>query len=131
MLLYIGGHVTHGPGGKRLKNVTERVSNLAALCTFVDVRRNERDAVAGEFAVEEGHDFFGSNGMRCGIHKRYPFCALGSAASWSVLVGLVLVESFEAVDTDGSNNSRRAVRARKRRDLTVFSGSCKRSAISA
>src|ERR1700746_180522 len=124
MLLYFGGHIRHGPSDKRLKNVTERVSNLAALFTFVYVRRNETDAVGGEFAVEKRNYFLGSNGMRCGIHARSPFCTPAAAESFIGAAFRTCAE--DAAPFEGSSNSRSAVRARKRRERTVLSGSCKR-----
>src|SRR2546429_4252431 len=92
----------------------------ADLVTFgasLDMGGNRSRDVREDFAVKKGHNFFGSHGMRCGIHARPPFCAaaLGEATCDPRCEVAVL-----AADTEGSSKSRSAVRARKRRDLTVF-----------
>src|SRR5207237_6306379 len=73
---------------------------------------NRSRDVREDFAVKKGHNFFGSHGMRCGIHARPPFCAaaLGEATCDPRCEVAVL-----AADTEGSSKSRSAVRARKRR----------------
>src|SRR5437879_12049985 len=89
---------------------------------------NRSRDVREDFAVKKGHNFFGSHGMRCGIHARPPFCAaaLGEATCDPRCEVAVL-----AADTEGSSKSRSAVRARKRRDLTLFHCSSRRAALSA
>src|SRR5262249_7027745 len=116
------------PHRKRLGCVPELRSEASAIRARVEMGGDDRGLLSCKFAVEEGHHFFGGDGMHCGIHRRYPLCALGSAASWSVFADMVLVVSVEA---EGSSNSRSAVRARKSRERTVLTGSSRRSPISA
>src|SRR2546429_4353742 len=50
-------------------------SDLVTFGASLDMGGNRSRDVREDFAVKKGHNFFGSHGMRCGIHARPPFCA--------------------------------------------------------
>src|SRR5580704_1792881 len=109
--------------------VSKGFGQFATLGALVEVFTNGLGALGRNFAVKQGHDFFRSCEMRFGDHARCPF----GATIW----GLPLAEPaaattwFAASEGDGFSNSRRAVRARNRRERTLLIGRWRRSAISA
>src|SRR5882762_6121143 len=101
-----------------MRSGSDSGGSFTAFGALVNVGGDGLRAVVGEFAVNESHDFFGGERMCGGAHALSPFWAVGRGVS------------FDEGSSGGSSKLRSAVRARKRRERTVFRGSCKRSAIS-
>src|SRR5260370_6400129 len=83
-LIQLGWRSPDCPVGKRARSVTECRTGFSTFGAFVEVRSKRLRLVRGEFAVDESHDFFGSEWMRDGAHVRSPFwavvCACGEGA---------------------------------------------------
>src|ERR1019366_7930139 len=95
--------------GKHLRRNGEQVNlQLAAFGAFCEMGGDASGGIGGEFAIEVGHQLFAFHGMRFSRHNDTFFISLRS----------------------GTNKSFNSMRARKRRDRTVFTGIRSSSAIS-